>query len=118
MTLLRDETSTEGEKLRRLVDMKLQRDETPLFVLSWTLFHPIDEESPLFGLTPEKMRELNWDVYVTFQGLDQDVAQQIVSHNIYSPDKIIRARKYVDMIDADKEGTRIIDFSKLHDVEI
>jgi inward rectifier potassium channel len=117
LTLLRDEVSTEGEKLRRLINLKLQRNETPLFVLSWTLFHLIDQDSPLFGVTPGEMANLGWEIYATFTGLDQDMAQNIVAHSTYQAEKIIRARKFVDMIRFDN-GTRIIDFSKLHDVEL
>lgn len=116
MTLLRDETSTEGEKLRRLVDLKLVRTETPLFSLSWTLFHPISDDSPLKGMTPEKMKELGWEIIVTFVGLDQDMAQTIAAHSTYNGDHIVRARKFVDMIQFNK-GVRTIDFSKLHLIE-
>ena len=56
LTLLRDEVSREGEKLRRQIDLKLIRDQTAIFSLSWTLYHVIDETSPLFEMTPEKIR--------------------------------------------------------------
>ncbi len=118
MTLLRDETTKEGEKIRRLLDLKLLRDETPLFSLSWTVFHFIDEESPFHGVTPEEMKRLGWEIYVTFIGLDQDMAQYIVAHSTYTADHIVRARKFVDMIHLDGAGgVRVIDYSKLHEIE-
>jgi inward rectifier potassium channel len=116
MTLLRDETSAEGEKLRRLVDMKLVRDETPLFSLSWTLFHIIDDKSPIKGVTLEEVKEKGWEIIVTFVGLDQDMAQTIAAHSTYNGDHVKRARKFVDMIDFN-HGVRVIDFSKLHLIE-
>jgi inward rectifier potassium channel len=116
LTLLRDEVSLEGEKLRRLVDLKLMRQETPLFALSWTLFHLIDESSALYGLTLEQIKQTEWEFYATFIGLDQDTGQEIVAHNTYLSDHLLAARKFVDMIHAHR-GTRTIDFSKLHLVE-
>ena len=46
----------EGQHLRRLVDLPLVRSRTPLFSLSWTVMHPIDEHSPLRGLRPRRPR--------------------------------------------------------------
>jgi inward rectifier potassium channel len=48
--VLFDTVSREGTRLRRLHDLKLQRQHHPMFVLSWTLMHVIDEHSPLYGL--------------------------------------------------------------------
>src|SRR5580698_7874310 len=45
------ENTSEGTQLRRYYELELERQEHPMFTLSWTLFHPIDESSPLLGLT-------------------------------------------------------------------
>lgn len=116
LTLLRDEVTTEGENIRRLVDLKLLRSETPLFALSWTVFHPIDDSSPLKGKSPEEMAALGWEIYVTFTGIDQDMAQTIVAHSTYPAKYIVRARKFTDMIELDRD-VRVIDFSKLHEID-
>lgn len=116
MTLLRDETTAEGERIRRMVDMKLMRNATPLFALSWTLFHPIDDSSPLFGMTHEQVVNAGWDIIVTFVGLDQDMAQTIAAHSIFHGEHVVRARKFVDMIRTE-DGVRNVDFSKLHEIE-
>ena len=49
--LFRLERMAEGHQLRRYHELKLDRSEHPMFSLSWTLFHAIDETSPLYGLT-------------------------------------------------------------------
>lgn len=117
LALLRDEVTAEGEKIRRIVDLKLLRSETPLFTLSWTLVHVIDESSPLFRVSIEHMQKEGWELVVTFIGIDQDLSQNVIGHTLYSADRIVRARKFRDMIE--REGaTRVIDFSKLHDIEV
>lgn len=117
VTLLRDEVSLEGERLRRMVDLKLQRSETPLFALSWTLFHVIDEHSPLHGETVESMSAKGWDMFVTFKGFDEDFERDIVAHASYPAKNIVQARKFADMINV-VDGIREIDYSKLHDIEV
>lgn len=116
MTLLRDEVTQEGEQLKRLLALKLVRDESPLFSLSWTIYHIIDETSPFSGMTLEKTVELGWEIIVTFVGLDQDMSQHITATIMYSAGQIVRARKFADMIHTE-EGTRVIDFSKLNEIE-
>jgi inward rectifier potassium channel len=49
--LIRAQRTREGDELRRFYELKLDRSEHPMFVLSWMLFHVIDKESPLHGAT-------------------------------------------------------------------
>src|SRR5215813_15501351 len=55
--LIRAERSQEGDQLRRFYELKLDRSEHPMFVLSWMLFHIIDKESPLHGATASDLEE-------------------------------------------------------------
>jgi hypothetical protein len=57
--MLRNEESKEGRPRRRFTELSLERNESPALVLSWTLFHVIDENSPLYGLSPDDMTAAN-----------------------------------------------------------
>src|SRR6202051_3375222 len=48
--VLRNVVSAEGEQLRRFYELPLVRNEHPALALSWTLYHVLDEQSPLHGL--------------------------------------------------------------------
>src|ERR1700726_3148924 len=48
--LLRDEVSLEGRPYRRFYELPLVRNEHPALALSWTLYHVLNKESPLYGL--------------------------------------------------------------------
>ena len=52
----RRERTTEGDQLRRFYELKLDRREHPMFVLSWMLFHVIDKDSPLHGFDRGRSR--------------------------------------------------------------
>src|SRR5262249_9746259 len=45
-----------GRQLRRFYPMKLERERVVFFPLSWTIVHPIDEESPFYGMTDADLR--------------------------------------------------------------
>jgi inward rectifier potassium channel len=53
--LIRAEHSAEGQHLRRYYQLELLRQENPVFALTWTIFHVIDQTSPLFGLSDEEL---------------------------------------------------------------
>mgnify|MGYP000471023374 CR=1 FL=1 len=46
VSLLGDEI-VEGSRMRRFRDLTLARNANPVFMLTWTIMHPIDEDSPL-----------------------------------------------------------------------
>jgi inward rectifier potassium channel len=55
--IMRAERTKEGDQLRRFYELRLDRSEHPVFVLSWMLFHVIDKDSPLHGLTASDLTE-------------------------------------------------------------
>lgn len=116
LTLLRDEITSEGERLRRMIDLKLIRDTTPLFALSWTLFHPLDDSSPLQGLSLEEIRAARHEFFATFIGFEQDLERDVVAHNFYDAASVVRAKKFADMITVVGD-VREVDFSRLHEIE-
>ncbi len=64
--LMRDEVTAEGEFMRRIHDLKLQRNQTPSFMLSWSALHLIDEFSPLYGMTSELLAKTNSMIMVLY----------------------------------------------------
>lgn len=81
--LMRDEVSIEGQFMRRVYDLRLLRSQNPMFSLSWTAMHPIDEQSPLYGVTPELLDQAETSLVVTLSGLDETVSQTIYARHTY-----------------------------------
>src|SRR5580700_7754026 len=53
VAMMRTEITKEGNKFYRMYDLRLARERSPAMSRSWTVLHPIDRDSPLFGATPE-----------------------------------------------------------------
>src|SRR6201994_3661571 len=53
--LLKNMVSQEGRSFRRFYELPLLRSEHPALALSWTLYHEIDESSPLHGQTADDL---------------------------------------------------------------
>jgi len=114
--LIRGEQSAEGEYFRRYYELDLRRSENPVFALSWTIFHPIDESSPLHGSGPDELAKAEALLVLTISGLDDNSAQQLNARRSYSQDHIRWQHRYVDISSSADDGRLIIDYGKFHDV--
>src|ERR1700738_5539913 len=62
--LLRNEVSLEGRPYRRFYELPLVRNEHPALALSWTLYHVLNKESPLYGLDANDLEASNGSLVV------------------------------------------------------
>jgi inward rectifier potassium channel len=118
VTMVRNEINREGEFMRRFYDLKLVRSHTPIFALSWTVMHPIDETSPLYGATLETLAQTETDIVITLIGLDETVSQNIHTRHSFSDKEILWNMRFVDIFTSDRrqDGRRLIDYTRFHDV--
>lgn len=112
--LLRDEISTEGHFMRRFYDLKLLRERTPSFSLTWTAMHPIDEYSPLYKATAETLEKTHALLIVSLSGIDQTVSQVIHARHSYSVRDLVWHQHFVDIIYDTDRGDRYIDINHFH----
>ena len=116
VSLLRDEQTAEGTPMRRFHDLALVRSRTPMFLLTWTVMHRIDERSPLFGATPQSLAADGVELVVTMVGLDTSASQTVHARYSYLADEIVWNRRFVDILSFHPDGTRIVDYRRFHDL--
>jgi inward rectifier potassium channel len=116
--MTRNEQLASGERLRRIYDLELRRSTSPVFNLSWTVYHVIDERSPFHGVTAETLADRSPTVIVTFQGIDDRMATVVHTRFAYNPEEIVFDRRFADIIKTDVEtGERYLDFAPFHTTE-
>jgi inward rectifier potassium channel len=115
--ILQDTVTTEGEPLRVPIELKLIRDRTSLFRLSWTAMHRIDASSPFHGEDAlDKLRQNKAEIYLSFTGIDETIAQAVHARHAYSLDDIAWGARFKDVISTLPSGARAIDYRWFHDV--
>jgi inward rectifier potassium channel len=114
--LIRGEQSAEGRYFRRFHELKLLRNENPVFALSWTIFHVIDESSPLHGAGPHDPAQTDALLVLTISGLDDNSAQQLNARRSYAQGLIRWQHRYVDISSNADDGRLVLDYGKFHDV--
>ncbi|HEU0032937.1 MAG TPA: ion channel [Kofleriaceae bacterium] len=116
----RDEVLADGEKIRKIHDLPLRRNVSPIFALSWVVYHELDASSPLHGLSAEQLANASgtMNIIVTFQGIDDRLASHVHTRWAYNPEDIVFDRRFVDIIKTDpKTGVRYLDFTEFHATE-
>jgi inward rectifier potassium channel len=109
-----DERTSEGHRMRRLHPLTLNRNRSPLFLLTWTVMHPIDQHSPLHGRTPRELAASGADIVVSFSGIDETLERPIHAHHNYPISQVLFGQGFVDMMhEADGEG-QSIDFANFN----
>ena len=113
--LLRDETTAEGVTIRRFYDLKLARTRTPVFALTFTVMHQIDEDSPLHDASAASLAADNAELVVTASGVDETIAQPVHARTSYLPHEILWGHRFVDVMGWTDDGSRVIDYRRFHD---
>jgi len=113
--LLRNETSLEGQSFRRFHELRLLRNEHPALALSWTLYHVLDEESPLYGLDAEGLEQAAVSMVVVVSGYDVVAAQTVHARKSYDHSDIRFGQRYADILDTSEEGRLRIDYGRFHE---
>jgi len=110
------ETNSEGEKMRRLRDLKLERESSPVFALTWLAIHVIDEASPLYGKDIEKIRREKISLIITCTGIEDALVQQVHSQKYYRHDDFAAGKKFADMLEFEDGELKTMNFDKFHEI--
>ncbi len=117
VSLLRSEITAQGESFIRIHDLRLLRKRTPVFVLTWTLIHPIDERSPLRGLDAAQLTESFFRIVISVTGHDETVASSVYAGREYAAEDLVFDGRFVDILRMTPEGERVVDLTRFHDIE-
>jgi inward rectifier potassium channel len=94
----------EGESIRTPIELKLVRERSATFVLTWMVFHIIDESSPFFGGQQrlDELQSLGAEIWLALSGVDETVGQNMFS-------------RYVLLREPD--GTRVLDYHNFNTID-
>ena len=113
--LLRNEVSLEGGSFRRFYELSLVRNEHPALALSWTLYHVLDEQSPLYGLNADDLEASGVALVVVVSGYDVVAAQTVHARKSYDHSDIRFGQRYADILDTTEDGRLRIDYGRFHE---
>jgi len=113
LSALINEWTSEGQFFRRIYDLPLARAHIPIFGLTWTLMHTIDEESPLFRFDRESFPKMVTRLFLSIESRDPSLSATVYDSKDYDPSEILFGYRYADAVAIDAEGRTIADLSRV-----
>jgi inward rectifier potassium channel len=86
--------------------LDLELDKINLLTLSWTLVHPITEDSPLYKYTQEDFEAIHGEIIVMITAFDDMFSNTVAIRTSYTFNELVYGAKFEPMF------TRITDNSK------
>jgi inward rectifier potassium channel len=108
--------NTNGRLQRTYKQLKLEREQVLFMPLTWTVVHPIDSESPLWGVTPEQFENQQTEVIILIKAYDDTFSQTVFSRFSYRHEEVIWNRRFGPAFSVDEEGDLVLDLRKVGEV--
>jgi inward rectifier potassium channel len=106
----------DGQPTRRYTQLKLEREQVLFMPLTWTIVHPIDGESPMFGLTPKDLERLQAEVMILIKAYDDTFSQTVLARYSYRYDEINWNRRFAPAFSVDAEGDLVLELQKVGEI--
>jgi inward rectifier potassium channel len=110
------EQSASGESKRSFVELNLERQQVFFLALTWTVVHPIDETSPLWGKTREDLERMQAELIILIKGFDDTFSQVVHARYSYRWDEIEWSAKFVPAFYPSPEGHMVLDVGKVGEI--
>ena len=102
---------------RVFYELSLERERVQFFPLNWTIVHPIDEKSPLFGVSQAALTEADAEFMVFLTAVDETFWQTVHTRISYKPEEIVWGAKFTDMFEQGEDGLITVDLRRIHEIE-
>jgi inward rectifier potassium channel len=107
-----------GKFVRRFDLLKLEREKVSFFPLAWTVVHPIDKDSPLYGSTEADFRANDAEILVVISAIDETFAQAVHTRTSYKIDELKIGYRFSNMYNQTASDEPItIDVRRLSEIE-
>lgn len=108
--------STGSEFKRSYKDLKLERPNVYFFPLTWTIVHPIDSSSPLFGKSPQDLANLQAEILILVKGFDDTFSQTVNARYSYRYDEIVWGARFMQAFYVDEHGDMVLELDRINDL--
>jgi inward rectifier potassium channel len=101
-----------GTRQRRFYQLPLERASVAFFALNWTVVHPIDEASPLWGWDHQRLLEAEAEFAVLLSAVDETFSQTVHSRSSYIAEEVLFGHRFQMMYD-ELDSEYVLDLDRL-----
>jgi inward rectifier potassium channel len=103
-----------GQRARRFATLPLERDEVTFLPLHWTIVHPIDDKSPLRGVSAESLTAQDAEFLILLTATDETFSQSVFARTSYKASEVQIGARFADIFEESEGGKPTIDLRRLH----
>jgi len=97
-----------GVVSNKFYNLPLEMSKINSLTLSWTLVHPIDEESPLFNLNQSDYRDTSGEILVFVKTFDDMYSSTVAKRTSYTFDEVVYGAKFSSMYSKNESNTKTV----------
>ncbi len=104
-----------GKVTNKFFPLQLEYEKVNALTLSWTIVHPITEDSPVYGFTKEDFENTRGEILVFIKAFDDMFSNTVVARSSYTFKEIVYGAKFIPMYHRNEEANKtILDLEKLN----
>ena len=103
----------DGKPIRKFSALELERTSVLFLALTWTIVHPIDDKSPLFGKTAEEMAQMQMEFIVVMDAFDESFGQTVHTRYSYRYDEIVWGAKFTATFEVEESGDLMLEIDRV-----
>ena len=108
-----------GKKTNKFYPLLLELNHVNTITLNWTLVHPIDKESPLFGISKSDFKKNEGEIMVFIKAFDDMFSANVVKSHSYTFEQLVYGAKFLPMYFRNADNTKtILYLDKINDFEL
>lgn len=101
-------TNENGVMTNKFYALDLELDKINVLTLSWTLVHPITEDSPLFQYTQEEYEAIHGEIIVMITAFDDMFSNTVAIRTSYTFDEVVYGAKFEPMFTRSTDNSKTI----------
>jgi inward rectifier potassium channel len=108
-----------GKVIRRFIRLPLERERVDFLTLSWTVVHPLDEVSPMAGMTKEDIIAADTEFIIILKAYDETFAQNIIYRHSYKYHELVWNASFIPTFHRSETGaSTILELDRIGDFQI
>lgn len=116
VVLTRFEDAGGGSPQRKYYQLSLERERVAFFPLAWTIVHPIDNASPLYGWKREDLIRAGAEFLILLTATDETFSQTVQSRSSYTAEEIVWGVRFTSLFQG-KDNSLAIDMNRFNSLE-
>ena len=107
-----------NKPINKFYQLNLEFSKINALTLSWTIVHPIDEDSPLYNINAADLKNLRFELLVFVKAFDESFSNTVMARTSYTTEELVVGAKFTPMYHPSADGRRtVLDLDKINEIE-